>query len=87
MVLAAPRRTPTARAAAFARAGDRVDVLDHGDDLVGYARARCTPSCAHADDRGLDALVAVLPPPAGLGHAIRDRLQKAAAGSRPTHPT
>ncbi|MEO6125135.1 MAG: Sua5 family C-terminal domain-containing protein [Ilumatobacteraceae bacterium] len=31
-----------------------------------------------ADERGLDTLVAVLPPPVGLGHAIRDRLLKAA---------
>jgi hypothetical protein len=31
----------------------------------------------------LDVLVAVLPPARGLGHAIRDRLTKAASGSGP----
>ncbi|MCX6541540.1 MAG: translation factor Sua5, partial [Actinobacteria bacterium] len=31
-----------------------------------------------ADTRKLDVLVAVLPPAVGLGHAIRDRLIKAA---------
>ena len=32
-----------------------------------------------ADAAGADRIVAVLPPPRGLGHAIRDRLTKAAA--------
>lgn len=58
------------------------EVLDLTDDLVAgardlYARLR------DADDRGVRTLIAVLPPPAGLGHAIRDRLTKAAA-PRPT---
>ncbi len=36
-----------------------------------------------ADDRGASTVVALMPPPEGLGHAIRDRLLKAAAGSGP----
>ena len=35
-----------------------------------------------ADDRGVDTVVAVLPPASGLGHAIRDRLIKACRGAR-----
>ena len=30
------------------------------------------------DDRGVHTVIAVLPPAVGLGHAIRDRLTKAA---------
>lgn len=67
-------------AATFAAAGRRVDVLDGTADLAVYARTLYA-SLRDADDRGLDVLVAVLPPPAGLGHAIADRLRKAAAGS------
>ncbi|MCZ3388507.1 MAG: threonylcarbamoyl-AMP synthase [Actinomycetia bacterium] len=37
-----------------------------------------------ADDAGLDVVVAVLPPDAGVGHAVRDRLHRAAiSGARP----
>lgn len=32
-----------------------------------------------ADDAGLDVVVAVLPPDAGVGHAVRDRLHRAAS--------
>ncbi len=54
------------------------EVLDLTDDLVVYARElyarlrrrRRTP---------VRTLIAVLPPAEGLGHAIRDRLTKAAA--------
>ena len=56
----------------------RVAVIDHGADLVGYARDLYAELRA-ADDAGVDDIVAVLPPPRGLGHAIRDRLTKAAA--------
>lgn len=56
-----------------------VAVIDHGDDLVGYARSLYAELRA-ADQRGDTLVVAVLPPAAGLGHALRDRLAKAAAG-------
>jgi L-threonylcarbamoyladenylate synthase len=48
------------------------------DDLVNYART-LFGRLRDADDRGVDTVIAVLPPPSGLGHAIRDRLTKAAA--------
>jgi L-threonylcarbamoyladenylate synthase len=60
--------------------GDRAVLLDHGDDLVGYAR-RLYSDLRAADDAGADVVVAVLPPARGLGHAIRDRLLKAAQSS------
>ena len=66
-------------AAAGARsARQRVMVWDAEDDLVVaardlYARMRT------ADEAGMDVIVAVLPPAIGLGHAIRDRLTKAAS--------
>ncbi|CAN0106161.1 unnamed protein product [Phaeothamnion confervicola] len=58
--------------------GHGVEVIDRSDDLVGYARDLYA-ILRDADARGVTTLVAVLPPPAGLGHAIRDRLTKAAA--------
>lgn len=53
-------------------------LLDHSDDLVLYAR-HLYDDLRAADRRGVQTIVAVLPPPSGLGHAIRDRLLKAAA--------
>ena len=53
-------------------------LLDHSDDLVLYAR-HLYDDLRAADRRGVQTIVAVLPPPSGLGHAIRDRLMKAAA--------
>ncbi|MDO8364401.1 MAG: L-threonylcarbamoyladenylate synthase [Actinomycetota bacterium] len=53
-------------------------VLDRTDDLVEYARCLYA-DLRDADLRGVAIVVAVLPPPTGLGHAIRDRLTKAAA--------
>ncbi len=53
-------------------------ILDRTDDLVGYARDLYAELRA-ADDDGVHTVIAVLPEPAGLGHAIRDRLTKAAA--------
>jgi L-threonylcarbamoyladenylate synthase len=64
----------------LSRDGMRVDVLDGGRDLVDTAR-NLYGDLRRADDRGLDVLIAVLPPARGLGHAIRDRLTKAATGS------
>ena len=65
--------------------GLHVDVLDHGDDLVDSAR-NLYGELRRADERALDVLVAVLPPARGLGHAIRDRLTKAARGSTRAGP-
>ena len=74
-------------AAARRSAGAAVRVLDRTDDLVVAAR-ELYADLRRADADGLDALVVVMPPAAGLGHALRDRLLKAAAGSRrdPTSP-
>lgn len=57
--------------------GHRVDVLDPTADLV-QAASELYVWLRAADERGLDTLIAVLPAPRGLGHAIRDRLLKAA---------
>jgi L-threonylcarbamoyladenylate synthase len=54
------------------------EILDLGDDLVRYAR-ELYARLRDADERGVRVVIAVLPPAAGLGHAIRDRLTKAAA--------
>ncbi len=58
--------------------GAVVSVIDRTDDLVTAARELYT-DLRRADDDGVDVLVAVMPPAEGLGHAIRDRLMKAAA--------
>ncbi len=55
----------------------RVEILAD-DDLVRYAHTLFS-RLREADDRHLDTVIAVLPPALGLGHAIRDRLTKAAA--------
>jgi L-threonylcarbamoyladenylate synthase len=65
--------------------GTRVRVLDRTDDLVDAAH-ELYADLRQADDDRLDALVVVLPPAAGLGHALRDRLFKAAAGTRRSPP-
>lgn len=54
------------------------EILDRNDDLGAYAHDLYA-SLRDADRRGVRVVVAVLPPAAGLGHAIRDRLTKAAA--------
>jgi len=54
------------------------EILDLTDDLVVYARELYAHLRA-ADQSGIKTLIAVLPPAEGLGHAIRDRLTKAAA--------
>lgn len=56
--------------------GDTVRIL-HDDDLVRFARELYT-RLRDADADGVQTVIAVLPAPAGIGHAIRDRLQKAA---------
>ena len=61
------------------RAGTpRSEILDLTDDLVVYAHDLYA-RLRDADARGVGTVIAVLPPAAGLGHAIRDRLTKAAA--------
>ena len=61
------------------RAGSpNCEILDLTDDLVTYAR-ELYAQLRDADEEGLTTLIAVLPPAEGLGHAIRDRLTKAAA--------
>lgn len=61
------------------RAGTpRSEILDLTDDLARYAR-ELYGRLRDADARGVGTVIAVLPPAVGLGHAIRDRLTKAAA--------
>jgi L-threonylcarbamoyladenylate synthase len=48
----------------------------HDPDLAHYAQSLFS-RLRDADDHGVDTVIAVLPPPVGLGHAIRDRLTKA----------
>lgn len=59
-----------------------VRIIDGRDDLVAWARTLYA-DLRRADDDGIDHVVAVRPPAEGLGHALRDRLAKAAA-SAPT---
>jgi L-threonylcarbamoyladenylate synthase len=66
------------RAAALAAAGEQVRILDYGDDLVLAARSLYA-DLRDADGAGTARVIAVMPPAVGLGHAIRDRLTKAAA--------
>lgn len=74
-VLLAPSRAEAAR-----MASDLTNPLVIGDtdDLVRYAQ-QLYDLLRRADDERRSAVVAILPPAAGLGHAIRDRLFKAAA--------
>jgi L-threonylcarbamoyladenylate synthase len=67
-------------AAAREALGQAVQILDRTGDLVTAAHELYADLRA-ADAAGLDVLVVVLPPPTGLGVALRDRLTKAAAGS------
>jgi L-threonylcarbamoyladenylate synthase len=68
----------TAEAATLADQHPGAMVIGDGTDLVEYARS-LYDWLRRADDEGRPAVVAVMPPAAGLGHAIRDRLVKAAA--------
>lgn len=76
-----------ALAAMHRAGGERVGVLDRNDDLVVAAQSLYSDLRA-ADHSELDVLVAVMPPAAGIGHALRDRLMKAAAQGprRPNRP-
>ena len=64
-------------AMAAVSAQPRATLIDHTGDLVGYAQQLYAELRA-ADLAGAPLIVAVLPPAQGLGHAIRDRLEKAA---------
>jgi L-threonylcarbamoyladenylate synthase len=86
VVLADDARGASIEAARWREGGAAVRVLDRTADLVEAARELYT-DLRQADADGLDALVVVLPPAVGLGHALRDRLLKAAAGTRPAPPS
>ncbi len=80
VVLVKDGRAADIRATTLAAAGRRVTVLDLTDDLVRYAHD-LYGRLRQADAAGYEVVVAVVPPPIGLGHAIGDRLRKAATGS------
>jgi L-threonylcarbamoyladenylate synthase len=63
-------------------AADRpgIEILDDRD-LVHYAHTLYS-RLRDADDRDVDTVIAVMPPAVGIGHAIRDRLTKAASQPR-----
>ena len=54
------------------------EILEFSNDLAEAARSLYSELRA-ADTRGVKILIVVLPPATGLGHALRDRLTKAAA--------
>ena len=58
--------------------GETADIIGNTSDVVAYAHHLFT-WLRDADARGLDTVVALLPEATGLGHAIRDRLFKAAS--------
>lgn len=68
-----------AEAQALTAGRPRGEVLDE-PDLVRYAHTLYS-RLRDADHRHVEVVIAVLPPARGLGHAIRDRLTKAAASS------
>ena len=80
------RLVDTADDALALAAGTRgARILDLTDDIARYAR-ELYAALRQADADGVRTLIAVLPSPDGLGHAIRDRLEKAAA-PRPRNPS
>jgi L-threonylcarbamoyladenylate synthase len=81
----AGHRAAGRRVALLGVVGSAADVEGEGivrlgpvGDTDGYARLLYR-RLREADDAGVDVLVAVLPPAAGLGRAVHDRLSKAAA--------
>jgi L-threonylcarbamoyladenylate synthase len=85
--LVADATTAGARVQELRAIGRRAEVLDPGPDSRRYAHELYT-WLREADDRHLEVLVVVPPPPDGLGRAVRDRLEKAAAprGGRAESP-
>jgi L-threonylcarbamoyladenylate synthase len=87
-------RLVTAGELAAAEADDRTGVLAPGAvatppglvrlsapaDAAGYAHALYA-ALREADALGLTLVLAVPPPPGGIGEAVLDRLRRAAAGS------
>ncbi len=65
-------------AAALAAGTTGARILDLTDDVARYGRELYT-ALRFADNEGVRVVIAVLPAAEGLGHAIRDRLTKAAA--------
>lgn len=57
-------------------------IIDRTDDLAEAAR-HLYSDLRDADAAGVSLIVAVMPPAIGLGHALRDRLTKAAADHHP----
>jgi L-threonylcarbamoyladenylate synthase len=68
----------TAQAERMAEQHDGVVIIGTGADVVDYAR-HLYQWLREADDAGHHTVVAVLPAARGLGHAVIDRLMKAAA--------
>ena len=66
-----------AEAKALAAESPNAEIFDD-HDLAHYAHTLFS-RLRDADTRGVKTVIAVLPPATGLGHAIRDRLTKAAA--------
>ena len=60
------------------QSGQRGSIIDYGVDLAAYAH-RLYHDLRECDNDGIDVALCVLPPPKGLGIAIRDRLLKAAS--------
>lgn len=58
----------------------RVELMEYPASVDTYAQ-HLYQWLRDADGRGVEVLIAILPPPEGLGEAVRDRLTKAAAGS------
>ena len=91
MLALCSNRDASPRAAELVSTGRRVGVLslvgievpgaaaiwDAGGEMAVFARS-LYQRLQQADDEGLDVLVVALPPDAGLGTAIRDRLHRAA---------
>ncbi|HEY5874852.1 MAG TPA: L-threonylcarbamoyladenylate synthase [Ilumatobacteraceae bacterium] len=78
VVLGESRDVAVALAADAAAQGLRTELLDPAAPIAEYAR-NLYAWLREADARGVDVLVAVLPPATGIGVAVRDRLIKAAA--------
>ena len=72
--------TETAQAALLQvrQSGQRGSIIDYAVDLAAYAH-RLYHDLRECDNDGIDVALCVLPPPEGLGIAIRDRLLKAAS--------
>jgi L-threonylcarbamoyladenylate synthase len=66
-----------ARSAELLRQGKRVTRLPHEPNIESLAHSLFA-QLRKLDTEGADVILCVLPPPEGLGLAVRDRLQRAA---------